>query len=274
MEGKGEELPKEGAPKGSMTKIIAAIIVLIIVVAAIAGAVLLMGGKVVENESPTVSAEADVTTIIAGESVTFDASESTDPDGEIVQYIWNFGDGSTDNVAGAVVTHTYAFPGKYLITVTVVDDKGARTTNWNAPIRVEVLPPAVEEPGNATQPYAVVASSGDVIESDTKVDFDASSSAAYSVEYDADLEEWVPILDSSFIASVIWSFGDGEVLCGSFDDLTTVNHTYVGNGSVYATWLAITSIHGAVQLYYTTILVLPEEVVVPVAIKNPDTYIV
>ncbi|MEM2943743.1 MAG: ABC transporter substrate-binding protein [Methanomassiliicoccales archaeon] len=274
MEGKGEELPKEGAPKGSMTKIIAAIIVLIIVVAAIAGAVLLMGGKVVENESPTVSAEADVTTIIAGESVTFDASESADPDGEIVEYIWNFGDGSTDNVAGAVVTHTYPFPGKYLVTITVVDNKGARTTNWNAPIRIEVLPPAIEEPDNATQPYAVVATSGDVIESDTKVEFDASSSAAYSVEYDEESEEWLPILDSSFVASVIWNFGDGKVLCGNFGDLTAVNHTYVGNGSVYASWLAITSVHGAIQLYYNTIIVLPEEVVVPVAIKNPNTYIV
>jgi len=274
MEGEGERLPKEGAPKGSMTKIIAAVIVIIIVVAAIAGAVLLMGGKVVENKSPTVSATADANTIIAGESVTFDASDSTDPDGEIVQYIWNFGDGATDNVAGAVVTHTYAFPGKYLVTVTVVDDKGGRTTNWNAPIRVEVLHPTVEEITNETQPYAVAASSGDIIESGTKVDFDASSSAAYAVIWDEEAEEWTAAMDSGFIASLVWNFGDGDVVAGTFGDLATVNHTYVGNGTVYASWLVVTSIHGAAQMYYMTIIVLPEEVAVPVAIKNPDTYIV
>ncbi|MBC7107624.1 MAG: PKD domain-containing protein [Methanomassiliicoccales archaeon] len=274
MEGEGERLPREGAPKGSMTKIIAAVIVIIIVVAAIAGAVLLMGGKVVENKSPTVSATADATTIIAGESVTFDASDSTDPDGEIVQYIWNFGDGATDNVAGAVVTHTYAFPGKYLVTVTVVDDKGGRTTNWNAPIRVEVLHPTVEEVTNETQPYVVVASSDDIVESGTKVDFDANSSAAYAVIWDEDAEEWIAAMDSGLIASVVWSFGDGNVLAGNFEDLAIVNHTYVGNGSVYASWLAVTSIRGAAQMYYMTIIVLPEEVTVPVAIKNPDTYIV
>ncbi|MDH7508040.1 MAG: ABC transporter substrate-binding protein [Methanomassiliicoccales archaeon] len=274
MEGEGERLPKEGAPKGSMTKIIAAVIVIIIVVAAIAGAVLLMGGKVVENKNPTVLATADTTTIIAGESVTFDASDSTDTDGQIVQYIWNFGDGSTDNVAGAVVTHTYEFPGKYLVTVTAVDDKGGRTTNWNSPIRVEVLHPPVEEIGNGTAPYAVAATSGDVIESGTKVDFDASSSAAYAIIWSEDDEAWVPLLDSSLISLLVWNFGDGTVISGTMDEVATVNHTYVGNGSVYASWLAVTSINGAAQMYFNTVIVLPEEVLVPVAIKNPDTYIV
>jgi peptide/nickel transport system substrate-binding protein len=274
MEGEGERLPREGAPKGSMTKIIAAVIVIIIVVAAIAGAVLLMGGKVVENKSPTVSATADAATILAGESVTFDASASSDPDGQIVQYIWNFGDGSTDNVAGAVVTHTYAFPGKYLVTVTVVDDKGGQTTNWNSPIRVEVLHPPVEETGNDTAPYAVVATSGDIIESDTQIDFDASSSAAYAIVWSDDDEAWVPLMDSSLISLLVWNFGDGTVVSGTVDDVAKVNHTYVGNGSVYASWLAVTSIHGAAQMYFNTIIVLPEEVTVPVAIKNPDTYIV
>ena len=55
---------------------------------------------------------------------TFDASDSSDPDGEIVQYIWSFGDGAS--AEGMVVQHAYVRPGwKPLVTLTVVDDDGA-----------------------------------------------------------------------------------------------------------------------------------------------------
>jgi ABC-type dipeptide transport system, periplasmic component len=94
------------------------------------------------------------------------------------------------------------------------------------------------------------------------------------VIWDEEAEEWTAAMDSGFIASLVWNFGDGDVVAGTFGDLATVNHTYVGNGTVYASWLVVTSIHGAAQMYYMTIIVLPEEVAVPVAIKNPDTYIV
>jgi len=54
---------------------------------------------------------------------TFDASDSEDPDGEIVQYIWSFGDGSS--AEGMVVRHAYAVPDwKPVVTLTVVDDSG------------------------------------------------------------------------------------------------------------------------------------------------------
>jgi len=56
--------------------------------------------------------------------VQFDASESYDPDGEIVSYLWDFGDGVT--AEGMNVEHI--FPRQqteYLVTLTVVDDDGA-----------------------------------------------------------------------------------------------------------------------------------------------------
>ncbi len=55
-------------------------------------------------------------------AVTFDASLSADPDGEIVDYIWSFGDGSAD--AGVVVEHLFTVPMKYTVRLTVVDDDG------------------------------------------------------------------------------------------------------------------------------------------------------
>jgi len=56
--------------------------------------------------------------------VQFDASESYDPDGKIVSYLWDFGDGMTDE--GMNVEHI--FPRQqteYLVTLTVVDEDGA-----------------------------------------------------------------------------------------------------------------------------------------------------
>ena len=54
--------------------------------------------------------------------VSFDARGSTDLDGEIVDYAWSFGDGTTGT--GAVVSHAYEHPGTYEGTLTVTDDDG------------------------------------------------------------------------------------------------------------------------------------------------------
>jgi len=58
--------------------------------------------------------------------IRFDASASYDPDGNIVSYEWDFGDGATD--WGDVTTHWYESVGTYTIVLTVRDnDDGART---------------------------------------------------------------------------------------------------------------------------------------------------
>lgn len=58
-----------------------------------------------------------------GESVTFDASASSDPDGDIVRYGWDFGDGATG--LGKIVTHAFAHPGEFVVLLTVTDSAGA-----------------------------------------------------------------------------------------------------------------------------------------------------
>lgn len=59
------------------------------------------------------------------QDLTFDASGSHDPDGQIVKYEWNFGDGST--AEGVTVHHKYN-KGKYTVKLTVTDNRGATTT--------------------------------------------------------------------------------------------------------------------------------------------------
>ena len=51
---------------------------------------------------------------------------SHDADGEIVTHRWDLGDGST--AEGVDVEHTYAAPGRYTVTLTVVDDAGNEAT--------------------------------------------------------------------------------------------------------------------------------------------------
>jgi len=53
----------------------------------------------------------------------FDGSGSTDPDGTIVSYHWDFGDGTTSEEP--IIIHTYAEYGRHVITLTVTDNEGA-----------------------------------------------------------------------------------------------------------------------------------------------------
>jgi len=54
--------------------------------------------------------------------VEFDASDSYDEDGEIVSYLWNFGDGSND--LGMTTSHEYDEDGRYTVKLYVTDDEG------------------------------------------------------------------------------------------------------------------------------------------------------
>ncbi|MBA7559341.1 hypothetical protein ES708_00955 [subsurface metagenome] len=55
--------------------------------------------------------------------VVFDGSSSSDEDGTIVSYSWDFGDGGIGS--GVTVTYIYNEPGNYKVTLTVTDDDGA-----------------------------------------------------------------------------------------------------------------------------------------------------
>jgi len=65
---------------------------------------------------------------------------SSDPDGEIVSWWWEFGDGTTADVQAP--THTYSEPGSYTVRLTVTDDEGATATAT----KEIFIAPAVTEP--------------------------------------------------------------------------------------------------------------------------------
>jgi uncharacterized protein YjdB len=72
--------------------------------------------------------------------VTFDASGSSDPDGKIISYQWDFGDGTTG--AGKIVQHTFTLAGSYTVTLTVADNHGV----VNSSSKVIAVMPVVAVP--------------------------------------------------------------------------------------------------------------------------------
>jgi len=57
------------------------------------------------------------------EVLRFDGTASSDIDGNVVAYVWNFGDGTTAD--GKIVNHSYESPGTYTVALTVLDNFGA-----------------------------------------------------------------------------------------------------------------------------------------------------
>lgn len=75
------------------------------------------------NQSPVAVANISKTQAEVNETITFDGSQSYDNDGNITQFLWTFGDGSTSTQATA--THSYSQANTYNYSLTVTDNDGA-----------------------------------------------------------------------------------------------------------------------------------------------------
>lgn len=149
----------------------------------------------------------------------FNASNSQDPDGNISQYRWNFGDGKS--AGGKSITHKFDAAGAFDVQLTVTDDRGATSAAARF-VDVSVSRPPVAQ-------FTVSPTSGDL---STAFHFDADQSR------DTD----------GNIVSYAWDFGDG----GSASTKTT-SHSYTRTGtfSVHLTvtdntHLASSAIHSIV----------------------------
>jgi PKD repeat protein len=74
----------------------------------------------VRNQPPTAVINVTFTTVYTGETITFDGSNSTDPENQIANFYWSFGDGESDT--GPTVTHSYDDDGLYNVRLTVIDE--------------------------------------------------------------------------------------------------------------------------------------------------------
>lgn len=172
------------------------------------------------QESPTAIIDATPTSGTAPLNVAFSGSSSTDSDGSIVAYDWNFGDGST--ATGANVNHTYNTPGLYTAVLTVTDNDGL-TDNATFSINVDA---ALEAP---TADFTATPTSG---ESPLSVNFSASNSSD----------------NDGNIVSYDWDFGDGNTGSG-----LTTSHTYTTG--TYTATLTVTDNDGLTDVSTITISV-------------------
>lgn len=130
-----------------------------------------------------------------GDLVTFNASGSSDPDGTIRSYLWDFGDGTGGT--GITILHTFLHFGKFHVTLTVADDLGATGSS-----AVEIV---VDDPPIARFSMTPTNASPQV-----SVRFDATNST------DPD----------GRIDSFSWEFGDGTYSNGN-----VITHAYSKRGS-------------------------------------------
>jgi len=136
--------------------------------------------------------------------VTFNASASSSPNGPIVNYDWDFGDGAT--AGGVIVTHTYTEKGVYAVTLEVRDSAGETGVRTKS---VEALNRA---------PIASFVEDASEVTADVVLEFDASAS------YDPD----------GRIVEYDWDFGDGWT-----DSGVLVEHSYPREESIYTVTLSV-----------------------------------
>jgi YVTN family beta-propeller protein len=95
-----------------------------------AGASIAVGGgpdgiAITPDQGPTAAFTNDAATI--GQATSFDASGSSDPDGTVATYHWDYGDGDTEETDSPTIDHAYAAAGTYMATLKVTDDEGCST---------------------------------------------------------------------------------------------------------------------------------------------------
>jgi len=88
-------------------------------------------GEEIPNQPPVASFSYSPQNPVVNETITFDASASTDPDGNITSYEWDFGDGNITNTTHEILNHSYSEAGSYEVTLTVKDDNGATNSTTN-----------------------------------------------------------------------------------------------------------------------------------------------
>lgn len=148
--------------------------------------------------------------------ILFDGSGSIDPDGTIVAYKWNFGDGTV--ITGKITNHIYSHIGTYTVILTVTDNDGA--SNIAVTIALVVCDSPIADAGGPYHGYV-----------NHPVFFNGSNSSD----------------NDGNISNYVWDFGDGTIGTGQ-----TPLHIYQKNGT-YVVKLTVTDADGKTDADTTSV---------------------
>ncbi len=151
--------------------------------------------NVVVNQRPKAKTELELIGS-ADEIITFSASGSSDPDGIIKEYIWDFG--RFGKKFGESVTHTFPEPGMYKVSLIVIDNTTVRNNTDIKEVSVRINHPPVSLPGTDK-----------IIAIGEEITFDGSNSN------DKD----------GIIIGYFWDLGDGNTASGE-----RFTHSYTSSG--------------------------------------------
>jgi PKD repeat protein len=161
---------------------------------------------VTSNQPPVASFTVSHESPETNQTITFNASSSSDAEDAIKSYNWTFGDGTTET--GMIVYHSYLSNNTYSVTLTVTDNGGLTDTETkNVTVTVTKL-----DGQDVTNPTAV-AGDDQRVNSSAVVTFDASAST-----------------DNVGIINYAWDFGDGTTGAG-----VEATHTYTKEGTYNVT---------------------------------------
>jgi len=159
---------------------------------------------------------------IVNETIVFNATQSFDPDGEVISFSWNFGDSNLTTVYVPIVVHVYAAHGTYNVTLTVFDRDELSNATWQL-VKVYAKPVA----DFTYLPISPVVNEPIVFNASASNDPDGN------------------------IVSHVWDFGDGNVT--STPD-STITHTYTTYGN-HSTTLTVVDNHGLASTKTKTVSV-------------------
>ncbi len=97
------------------------------------------GAEAIVNGAPEARIQASALIARTGgahDGIRFDAGGSTDPEGDPLVFHWDFGDGTS--ARGSLVTHAFAKPGRYSVTLSARDDSGTGCAEGQARIEIAV----------------------------------------------------------------------------------------------------------------------------------------
>ncbi|UCF09031.1 MAG: PKD domain-containing protein, partial [Thermoplasmata archaeon] len=170
------------------------------------------------NTPPTAQISEMTTSVIEMELLYFNASGSSDSDGTITEYSWDFADGTKDN--GMYSIHYYSSAGTYTVELTVVDDKGAMDTDM-----IEITVAAQDIEAQNELPVAAIIVNATTVEAGSYLGFNGSA----STDTDGAIVEYT------------WDFGDGVRNSGMYS--SNIYHT----GGTYRVILTVMDDKGGIN---------------------------